>query len=110
MFWPLNSSKPKAIGVDWPPVHHLDTFASCFNDALALRIQKEAEDEAFACALEAQQALGRGATGRCLRCHVKFSTFDWLVLVSCYNGLYYNIHIHIYIMLPIMNIITYCIV
>eukprot|EP00435_Cladocopium_sp_Y103_P006577 s3471_g2.t1 len=47
-------------GVDWPPVHHLDTFANCFNDALALRIQKEAEDEAFACALEARHALGRG--------------------------------------------------
>lgn len=54
------SEETAAIGVDWPPVHHLDTFASCFNDALALRIQKEAEDEAFACALEAQQALGRG--------------------------------------------------
>ena len=23
--------------------------------------------------------------------------FDWLVLVSCYNGLYYNIHLYIYI-------------
>ena len=30
--------QPEAVGVDWPQVHHLDTFASCFNDALALRI------------------------------------------------------------------------
>lgn len=54
------SEETAALGVDWPPVHHFDTFATCFNDALALQIQKEAEDEAFACALEAQQALGRG--------------------------------------------------
>ena len=50
----------KADVSDWPPVHHLDTFANCFSDALHLRVQKEAEDEAFACALEAQNALGRG--------------------------------------------------
>ena len=69
----------KALGVDWPPVHHFDTFATCFNDALALQIQKEAEDEAFACALEAQQALGRGAISGC---HVTFSVAHWLCLVS----------------------------
>ncbi|CAK9071876.1 unnamed protein product [Durusdinium trenchii] len=43
-----------AISPDWPPAPTVDTFAKCLNDALVLRVHREAEEEAYACALEAQ--------------------------------------------------------